>query len=77
MSRREEKKAAGLMIAEKFFGLVTLVIGALIFHYTSSSLNKIVTDIGPKIALFIQIFMYAISIGLIWLGIFLMLAKTS
>ena len=77
MSRREEKRATGFVIAEKFFGLVTLVIGALIFHYTSSSLNKIVTDIGPKIALFIQIFMYAISIGLIGLGIFLILAKTS
>ena len=77
MSRSKEKKATGLMIAEKFFGLVTLVIGALIFHYTSRSLNKIVTDIGPKIALFIQVFMYAISIGLIGLGIFLILAKTS
>ena len=77
MSRREEKKATGLMIAEKFFGLVMLVIGALMFHYTSSSLNEIVADIGPKIALFIQVFMYAISIGLIGLGIFLILAKTS
>lgn len=77
MSRREEKKATGFVIAEKFFGLVTLIIGALIFHYTSSSLDKIVTDIGPKIALFIQVFMYAISIGLIGLGIFLILAKTS
>ena len=77
MSRREEKKATGLMIAEKFFGLIMLVIGALTFHYTSSSLNEIVTDIGPKIALFIQVFMYAFSIGLIGLGIFLILAKTS
>ena len=77
MSRREEKKATGLMVAEKFFGLVMLVIGALMFHYTSSSLNEIVTDIGPKIALFTQVFMYAISIGLIGLGIFLILAKTS
>ena len=77
MSRREEKKATGLMIAEKFFGLIMMVIGALMFHYTSGSLNEIVTDIGPKIALFIQVFMYAISIGLIGLGIFLILAKTS
>jgi len=77
MSRSKEKKATGLMIAEKFFGLVMLVIGALTFYYTSSSLNEIVTDIGPKIALFIHVFMYAISIGLIGLGIFLILAKTS
>ena len=77
MSRSKEKKATGLMIAEKFFGLVMLVIGALMFYYTSSSLNNIVADIGPKIALFIQVFMYTISIGLIGLGIFLILAKTS
>lgn len=76
MSRRKEKKASGFVIAEKFFGLIILIIGALTLYYTNNSLNSI-ADIGQKIALFVQVFMYAISIGLIGLGIFLMFARTS
>ena len=80
MSRHEEKKATGLMIAEKFFGLITLLIGALAFYYTSTSLGEIASSNIPQasnVAFFIQVFMYTISIGLIGLGIFLILAKTS
>ena len=75
MSRKEEK-ASGFVIAEKFFGLITLIIGALTLYYTNSSLNSI-ADVGQKIALFVQVFMYAISIGLIGLGIFLIFARAS
>ncbi|HDI12034.1 MAG TPA: hypothetical protein ENF63_00395 [Candidatus Bathyarchaeota archaeon] len=74
--REEEKKATGFIIAEKFFGLITLIIGILTFYYTYSSLNSI-ADVGPKVALFVQVFMYAVSIGLIGLGIFLMLTRAS
>jgi len=76
MSKKEEKKASGFVIAEKFFGLITLIIGALTLYYTNSSLNSI-ADIGQKIALFVQVFMYTISIGLIGLGIFLIFARAS
>jgi len=76
MSKKEEKKASGFVIAEKFFGLITLIIGALTLYYTNSSLNSI-ADVGQKIALFVQVFMYAISIGLIGLGIFLIFARAS
>ncbi|MCD6240687.1 hypothetical protein J7K27_04085 [Candidatus Bathyarchaeota archaeon] len=75
MSKKEEK-ASGFVIAEKFFGLITLIIGALTLYYTNSSLNSI-ADVGQKIALFVQVFMYAISIGLIGLGIFLIFARAS
>jgi len=76
MSKKEEEKASGFVIAEKFFGLITLIIGALTFYYTNSSLNSM-ADVSQKIALFIQVFMYAISIGLIGLGIFLIFARAS
>ena len=76
MSKKEEKKASGFVIAEKFFGLISLIIGALALYYTNSSLNSI-ADIGQKIALFVQVFMYTISIGLIGLGIFLIFARAS
>jgi len=76
MSKKEEEKTSGFVIAEKFFGLITLIIGALTFYYTNSSLNSM-ADVSQKIALFIQVFMYAISIGLIGLGIFLIFARAS
>ena len=76
MSRREERRASGFVIAEKFFGLIILIIGALALYYTNNSLNSI-ADIGQKIASFVQVFMYAISIGLMGLGIFLIFARTS
>ena len=76
MSKKEEEKASGFVIAEKFFGLITLIIGALTLYYTNSSLNSM-ADVSQKIALFIQVFMYAISIGLIGLGIFLIFARAS
>lgn len=76
MSRREEKKASGFLIAERFFGLIILIVGALTIHYTNTSLGD-VAEVGLKIATFVQVFMYAISIGLIALGIFLILAKIS
>ncbi len=75
MSKKEEK-TSGFVIAEKFFGLITLIIGALTLYYTNSSLNSM-ADVSQKIALFIQVFMYAISIGLIGLGIFLIFARAS
>ena len=77
MSRKEkEKGASGFLIAEKFFGLIILIVGALTIYYTNTSLGPI-SEIGPKIALFVQVFMYAISIGLIGLGLFLIFARTS
>lgn len=80
MSRKEERKATGFVIAEKFFGLITLLIGALAFYYTSTSLGEIASSNipqAPNVAFFIQVFIYAISIGLMGLGIILIFAKTS
>lgn len=74
MSRTEEKKSSGFLIAERFFGLMILILGALTIYYTDSSLSSL-GNIGPKIAVFVQVFMYAVAIGLIALGLFLMLAK--
>ena len=76
MSRKEEKKASGFAIAEKFFGIVILLIGALTLHYTNTSLGDIAQKI-PEIIPFVQVFMYIISAGLIALGTFLIFVKTS
>ena len=80
MSRREERRASGFVIAEKFFGLIILIIGALMLYYTNMSLGNIASSNVPRatdVALFVQVFMYTISIGLIGLGIFLISARAS
>ncbi|MCD6243216.1 hypothetical protein J7K06_06005 [Candidatus Bathyarchaeota archaeon] len=77
MSRTKEQKSTGFLIAEKFFGIVILVIGSLTIYYMSISLNDIANNVGPKIAFFVQLFMGCVGAGLIALGIFLIFARTS
>jgi hypothetical protein len=63
----EEGGGFGLTLAEKFFGLLILIIGALTSYYTFTS----IADLGSYIWLFgfLSIFMLA-------LGLFLITAKT-
>ena len=77
MSRTKEQKSTGFLIAEKFFGLIILVIGSLTIYYLSISLNDIANNVGPKIASFVQLFMGCVGAGLIALGIFLIFVRTS
>lgn len=65
MSKQEVPE--GLVIAEKFFALLILVIGALALNATYSSLKDLGTYSG--------VFMVS-SIGLMVLGILMLIAKT-
>ncbi len=64
-----EEKPIGLTIAEKFFGLIVILIGALTLSITYND------PPGSIVAPFSGIFIAA-SFALIAIGIFLMLAKT-
>lgn len=64
-----EEKPIGLTIAEKFFGLLVIIIGALTINFTYTS------PPGGVVAPFAVIFIAA-GIVLIVIGIFLVLAKT-
>ncbi|UCE43705.1 MAG: hypothetical protein JSV57_04960 [Candidatus Bathyarchaeota archaeon] len=64
---------AGLGIAEKFFGLIVLIIGALTVYYTYLSPPDLPPGV-PSVGGFISIFIIA-GFLLIAVGIFLMIAK--
>ncbi|MGB9740589.1 MAG: hypothetical protein ACP5IM_02010 [Candidatus Bathyarchaeia archaeon] len=62
-----EEGGFGLTLAEKFFGLILLIVGVLASYYTFTS----IADLGSYIWIFgfLSIFMLA-------LGLFLIIAKT-
>ena len=64
-----EEKPIGLTIAEKFFGLLVLLIGAITVYVTYNN------PPGDIVAPFSSIFIAA-GLALIAIGIFLVLAKT-
>jgi len=64
-----EEKPIGLTIAEKFFGLIVLLIGAVTVYITYTN------PPGSIVAPFSSIFIAA-GLALIAIGIFLVLAKT-
>lgn len=61
-----EEGVFGLSIAEKFFGLILLIIGGLATYYTFTSSKALGTFTG---------FFGFLSIVLVVLGLFLMIAK--
>ncbi|MEM3356686.1 MAG: hypothetical protein QW166_02545 [Candidatus Bathyarchaeia archaeon] len=63
----EEGGGFGLALAEKFFGLLLLIVGALMGYYTFTS----TADLGICTGLFAFL-----SIVLLALGLFLIIAKT-
>lgn len=71
MSREEKKAATKFVIAEKFFGLLIAVIGALTTYYTYTSLEELSRITGA----FGNIFAL-IGISLTALGLILIFAKT-
>jgi len=60
----------GLTIAEKFFGLLSIIIGALLVYFTYTS----PPEVGGQVANFSFVFIIA-GIALVAFGIFLLLAK--
>jgi len=62
-----EEGGFGLTVAEKFFGLILLVMGALAMYYTFTSSNTLEAFTG---------FFGFLSVILIVLGLFLIIAKT-
>jgi len=64
-----EEKPMGLTIAEKFFGLVVVLIGVLTVNFTYNDPPEGI--VAPFSPIFI-----AAGFALIAIGIFLMLAKT-
>jgi len=57
----------GITLAEKFFGLLLIIIGALAMYYTLTSVSTLGMFTG---------FFGFLSLILLALGIFLMIAKT-
>jgi len=64
-----EEKPIGLTVAEKFFGLLIILIGALTVNFTYNSPPEGI--VAPFSGIFI-----AAGIVLIAIGVFLVLAKT-
>jgi len=62
-----EEGGFGLALAEKFFGLILVIVGALATYYTFISSNSLEAFTG---------FFGFLSIILLALGIFLIIAKT-
>ncbi|MFQ6065184.1 MAG: hypothetical protein ACE5L6_06890 [Candidatus Bathyarchaeia archaeon] len=68
------EEPTGLMIAEKFFGLIALIVGVLMVYYTyASPPDSLPPGVPPT--WFSGIFIIA-GLALIAVGVFLMLAKT-
>lgn len=67
-----EEKPIGLTIAEKFFGLLVILIGALTVNFTYNYLATM--SPGDIIAPFLGVFVAA-GIALIIIGVFLVLTK--
>jgi predicted phage tail protein len=61
----------GLTIAEKFFGLLTIIIGAIIIYFTYTN----PPSSGGQVAGYSFVFLIA-GLALVAFGIFLLLAKT-
>jgi hypothetical protein len=64
-----EEKPIGLTIAEKFLGLLVILIGALTINFTYNDPPEDI--VAPFVGIFI-----AAGIALIAIGVFLILAKT-
>ncbi len=64
---------AGLTIAEKFFGLIAVIIGALTVYYTYVSPPELPPEVPPGLC-FSSIFIVG-GFLLIGVGVFLLLAK--
>jgi hypothetical protein len=62
-----EESGFGITVAEKFFGLILLIVGALATYYTFTSNQSLGTFTG---------FFGFLSIILFALGLFLIIAKT-
>jgi hypothetical protein len=62
----EEEGGFGITLAEKFFGLLIMIIGAIATYYTFTSFN----DLGAYTGFF-----GFLSIVLLALGIFMLIAK--
>jgi len=62
-----EEAGFGISLAEKFFGLILVIIGALATYYTFTSFNALEAYTG---------FFGFLSIIILALGIFLIIAKT-
>jgi len=62
-----EESGWGLNVAERFFGLLILVIGAISLYYTASS--------GDVLGGYVQLFSF-LCIGLMLIGIVVLVAKT-
>jgi hypothetical protein len=62
-----EESGVGLNAAEKFFGLIILLIGSLALYYTVSSAQALMAYVG--------LFGF-LSAGLILLGLILLIAKS-
>ncbi len=65
---------AGLEIAEKFFGLIAIIIGALTVYYTYTSPPSSLPPGVPSGVWFSSIFIAA-GLVLVGVGVFLMLAR--
>jgi len=63
----EEEGGFGITLAEKFFGLIIIIIGAMTTYYTFTSTSALGDFTG---------FFGVLSIFLLALGVFLVIAKT-
>jgi hypothetical protein len=63
----EEGGGFGITLAEKFFGFIIIIIGALATYYTFTSTSELGDFTG---------FFGVLSIFLLALGVFLVIAKT-
>lgn len=68
---REETETTGFTVAEKFFGLLIILIGALVVYATATS--PAVTAMSPPVVSF---FFTVGGLALIVLGVFMFLVKT-
>ena len=62
-----EEGGFGIMLAEKFFGFIIIIIGALATYYTFTSTDALDNFVG---------FFGVLSIFLLAVGVFLIIAKT-
>lgn len=63
-----EEGGFGIGLAEKFFGLITFVVGLILLYYTVSGASTLAPFAG---------FFSFLSLVLIVIGLILMIAKTS
>ena len=66
----EEGDTFWVSLAERLFGLLLIVIGAVMLYFTVTSTNSTGDSLGPFSVLF-----GALSVILVLLGIFLLLVK--